>query len=177
MILPGNGAGDVFHANWYGWLHKKLNDLGGVICDLKNMPDPVGAKESIWLPFMKDELKVDVHTIIVGHSSGAAAAMRFAETNKVRGIILVSAYTSDLGDDLERKSGYFNRPWKWQKIKENFGWISQFASEDDPFLPWEEQMEVAKNLECDLHSYEDKGHFMSSVFPDLLSLVKKKAFE
>ena len=54
----------------------------------------------------------------------------------ISGIILVSAYTSDLGDDLEKKSGYFNRPWQWDKIKENTEFIVQFASTDDPFLPW-----------------------------------------
>ena len=43
---------------------------------------------------MKDNLKVDKETIIIGHSSGACAAVRFAEENKVAGIVLVGAYTS-----------------------------------------------------------------------------------
>jgi pimeloyl-ACP methyl ester carboxylesterase len=49
------------------------------------MPDPVGARESIWLPFMAGELGVGQDTVVVGHSSGAAAAMRFAETKRVAG--------------------------------------------------------------------------------------------
>ena len=49
---------------------------------------------SIWLPFMKENLLVDEETIIIGHSSGACAAVRYAEENKVAGIILVGAYTS-----------------------------------------------------------------------------------
>merc|ERR1719383_1676967 len=44
------------------------------------------ARKSIWLPFMKEELGVDDKTIIIGHSSGACAAVRFAEENKVFGI-------------------------------------------------------------------------------------------
>ena len=48
----------------------------------------------------------------------------------------MSAYVSDLGDDLEKQSGYFNRAWQWEKIKENTEFIVQFASTDDPFLPW-----------------------------------------
>ena len=43
----------------------------------------VSVFSSIWLPFMKDELGVDENTIIIGHSSGACAAVRFAETLKV----------------------------------------------------------------------------------------------
>ena len=42
------------------------------------------AKESIWLPFIKSELGGNEESIIVGHSSGAEAAMRYAENNKVR---------------------------------------------------------------------------------------------
>jgi predicted alpha/beta hydrolase family esterase len=46
---------------------------------MEDMPDPYEAKQSIWLPFMRDVLKADESSIIVGHSSGAEAAMRYAE--------------------------------------------------------------------------------------------------
>merc|ERR1712179_468552 len=85
---------------------------------LKNMPDPVTARRSIWLPFMKENLQVDEETIIIGHSSGACAAVRYAEENKVAGIILVGAYTSDLGDSTEAASGYFSDPWQWEKPRQ-----------------------------------------------------------
>ena len=42
---------------------------------MEDMPDPYEAKESIWLPFIRDKLKVDGNTIVVGHSSGAEAAV------------------------------------------------------------------------------------------------------
>uniref|UniRef100_A0A671KWV1 Uncharacterized protein n=1 Tax=Sinocyclocheilus anshuiensis TaxID=1608454 RepID=A0A671KWV1_9TELE len=54
-----------------------------VSCMLKNMPDPVTARESIWLPFMEKELKCDEETAIIRHSSGAAAAMSGACTVKI----------------------------------------------------------------------------------------------
>lgn len=171
VIIPGNGAGDVFHANWYGWLNKKLNNISNLSCELQNMPDPIYAKESIWIPFMEEKLKVDENTIIIGHSSGACAALRYAEQIKVNAIILVSAYTTDLGDRTEKASGYFNRPWQWETIKKNTKFICQFASSDDPFLPWNEQNEVAHNLNVDLKAFDDKGHFMSSTFPELLKLI------
>lgn len=43
------------------------------------------------------------------------------------GLVLVCAYTSDLGDETERLSGYFTRPWQWDKIKQNAGFIVQVA--------------------------------------------------
>ena len=30
VIVPGNGAGDVEHSNWYGWLRDKLREVGKV---------------------------------------------------------------------------------------------------------------------------------------------------
>lgn len=55
----------------------------GVKSILKNMPDPVVARESVWLPFMEKEMGCDADTVIVGHSSGAEAAMRYTELHKV----------------------------------------------------------------------------------------------
>ncbi|NP_001187815.1 serine hydrolase RBBP9 [Ictalurus punctatus] len=173
VIVPGNGSGDVEHSNWYGWVYKQINQISGVCCELRNMPDPVTARESIWLPFMEKELRCDEETLIIGHSSGAAAAMRYSETHKVFGIILVGAYTSDLGDENERKSGYFNRPWEWERIRANVKHIIQFGSTDDPFLPWDEQQEVADGLEVELHKYTDRGHFQNTHFPELISAAQK----
>ncbi|XP_073699971.1 serine hydrolase RBBP9 [Garra rufa] len=173
VIVPGNGAGNIEHCNWYGWAKKRINEIPDVSCALKNMPDPVTARESIWLPFMEKELKCDEETVIIGHSSGAAAAMRYAETHKVFSIILVGAYISDLGDENERESGYFSRPWEWEKIRANVKYIIQFGSTDDPFLPWKEQQEVADGLKADLHKYSDRGHFQNTAFPELIDAVKK----
>jgi len=174
VIIPGNGSGDVARSNWYGWANRKLNDIPGFSCTLKNMPDPITAKRSIWLPFMKDNLKVDEETIIIGHSSGACAAVRYAEENKVAGIVLVGAYTSDLGDSTEAASGYFSDPWRWELAKANVDWVVLFGSTDDPFLPWDEQEIVANSLGADLHKYTDRGHFMDQTFPELIKIVQDK---
>ncbi|KAI8469047.1 MAG: putative hydrolase rbbp9 [Monoraphidium minutum] len=171
VIVPGNGPGSVFQANFYGWLQQRLHKPPAITCVLRNMPDPVGARESVWLPFMRGELGCGADTVVVGHSSGAAAAMRLAEETRVAGLVLVSAYTTDQGDDLEARSGYFNRPWEWSKIRGNAGFVVQFGSTDDPFLPWSEQQEVADGLGAELHKFEDRGHFMNSRFPELAAAL------
>merc|ERR1712098_155553 len=101
-------------------------------------------------------------------------SVRYAEENKVAGIILVGAYTSDLGDSTEAESGYFTDEWRWEAAKANCGFIVLFGSTDDPFLPWSEQETVATSLEAELHKYEDRGHFMNSTFPELVNVVKQK---
>lgn len=69
-------------------------------------------------------------------------------------------------------SGYFNRPWQWEKIKANCRHIVQFGSTDDPFLPWSEQQEVAKGLAAELHKYTNRGHFQNTEFSELVSVVE-----
>ena len=153
---------------------QKLNEIDGFSCDLRNMPDPVTARRSIWLPFMKNELGVDEDTIIIGHSSGACAAVRYAEENKVAGLVLVGAYTSDLGDSTEAASGYFADEWRWEAARANSGFIHLFGSTDDPFLPWSEQETVATSLKAELHKYEDRGHFMDATLPEIITVIKER---
>ena len=157
-IIPGNGDGDVEECNWNKWVRNEIDKMPDLTAVLKNMPD----------------LKCDEDTVIIGHSSGAEAAMRYAEKYKVKGIVLVSAYHTDLGKDYEKISGYFSRPWEWDKIKENCGFIMQFGSTDDPFVPFEEQQEVADHLKSDLKKFEDQGHFLSIMFPELIEGLRDK---
>ena len=44
----------------------------------------------------------DANTVLVGHSSGAVAAMRLLEKTPLLGAVLVSACHTDLGDAGER---------------------------------------------------------------------------
>jgi hypothetical protein len=57
VILPGNGCTDVYESNWYGWLAERLQSMPSFFSEvvLRDMPDPIDAKESIWLPFMKGD--------------------------------------------------------------------------------------------------------------------------
>jgi len=66
---------------------------------------------------MEQQLNCDSNTVIIGHSSGAQAALRYAENHSVHGLVLVSACVTDLGDANEKASGYYNRPWQWEQVK------------------------------------------------------------
>jgi predicted alpha/beta hydrolase family esterase len=170
VILPGNGCFNVERANFYGSLRDALRAKVGdrVQVILQNMPDPDLARRSIWLPHMKS-LQVDEQTLVIGHSSGAVATMRFLEEAPMGAAILVGAYTSDLGIDSEIASGYFEGPWLWRAQRGNCRrQIVQFGSTDDPFLPVEEQDEVARELSAKYFRFSDRGHFMTSRVPELV---------
>jgi len=58
IILPGNGCTNTRGSNWYGWLADRLT-AAGIEVGIENMPDPMTARESIWLPFIREVLKAD----------------------------------------------------------------------------------------------------------------------
>ena len=100
----------------------------------QTFPDNVKARARFWLPYL-EELGADENTILIGHSSGAVAAMRYAETHRLLGSILVGVCHTDLGDSGEAESGYYSAPWQWERIRDNQQWIAIYHSTDDPLIP------------------------------------------
>lgn len=176
IFAPGNGGGGP-QDNWFPYLKAELEKLGVEVI-ASEFPDNIVARESSWVPFIRDVLKADEQTVIVGHSSGAIAALRFAEKQKILGSVLVGAYHTDLGLPMEKQSGYFNRPWDWNAIKSNQKWIIQFSSINDPWIPIEEARFVHDKLGTEYYEFLDQGHFGGDYnkleFPELFHALKKR---
>ncbi len=170
IFIHGNGgstAADI----WLPWLERELSRLGLVVIN-RTFPDNVKARAEFWLPFL-EELGADEHTILIGHSSGAVAAMRYAETHRLAGSVLVGVCHTDLGDSGEAASGYYRAPWQWQRIRENQPWIGIFNSVDDPCIPVAEARFVAAQLRCKYFEFSDRGHFVDSDLPEVLAFVRR----
>jgi len=138
-------------------LHEKLNNLK-IRSYCQNFPDPHHARRDRWVPFIRSLAEQEENSndvILVGHSSGAQAALRYAEEFQVYGCILVSATYSDLGDAHERASGYYpgrksngveENPYLFDKMKQNCQNWYQFHSDDDPFIPLREAEQIRDGL-------------------------------
>lgn len=172
VLIHGNGGGKA--TDWWFPQVKNFLEGSGIEVVARDFLDNQAAHESIWLPFLKDEIKADEKTILIGHSSGAVASMRYAEQNKIFGSVLVGACYTDTNDETEKESGYYNHPWDFEKIKSNQNWIVQFASTDDPYIPISEPRYIHEKLNTDYYEYADKGHFMITDFPEVIEVLKKK---
>jgi uncharacterized protein len=177
MIIPGNGNTEMTMC-WYPWVKKELEQLNLKVIAEK-MPDPVLARKEYWIPFIEEKIQRDENTILIGHSSGATAIMKYLETHKAQGAILVGGSYTDLGDENEKASGYFDEPWQWEVIKKNAEWILVFASTDDPYIPIEEARVIKDKLNATYFEYTDQGHFSDDYwnkkeFPELLNALKAK---
>ncbi len=172
VIIHGNGGCTGNHF-WIPWLRTELEKKGHVVL-APTMPDNVEAKASVWLPYMRDVLTCDKNTVIVGHSSGAVAAMRYAEEYKLLGSVLVGACYTDLGYESERLAGYYDAPWEWEQIKSNQEFVALFASSDDPYIPITEAQFIHDQLGGEYYEFADQGHFMNKHVPLLLETVSSK---
>lgn len=162
-------------ADWYPKIGSELENLG---VDFR-MPDLPGgefpqAKE--WLETLNDVIStIDKPLVLVGHSLGTRAALLYLEKyqRKTERVVLISTYrNSDNIENVkpERKDKYgnfFDHNIDIEKIKT----LSRFIimhSRDDDFIPYEQGVEMAEELEAELITYTDRGHFSN---PDNASFV------
>ncbi len=171
VLIHGNG-GSNSNDVWLPYAERELEKLGLEVIN-RTFPDNDKARAQYWLPFI-DELGADANTVIIGHSSGAVAAMRYAETHQILGSVLVGASHTDLGESSEKVSGYFDAPWDWDAIRRNQRFIIQFASPTDPYIPIAEARFIAKHLRTKYFELPKRGHFEDNTFPELIDTLKKE---
>lgn len=176
ILIHGNGGGKSSD-NWLPYVKSHLESFGLEVLAV-DFPDNDLARKSIWIPFLKDSLKADKKTVVIGHSSGAVCAMRYAEKYPLFGSVLIGACYTDLGFEKERLSGYYNEAWNWKTIRNNQKWIIQFASTDDPWIPIEESRHIHDMLQTDYYEFTDRGHFGGDrevkEFKECVSVINKK---
>lgn len=157
---------------WCGWLKGELDKLG-IDNFFETFPDSIMARSEYWLPFLKNHVKAGENDIIVGWSSGAVAAMRYAEDVKIKGSILISPSHTDLSDPLEKQSGYFDRSWRWDAIRNNQEKITLVYGDDDLYIPQEQFEYIADQLRAEPVKIHNGGHFLEqTTFPELLEKIK-----
>lgn len=170
IMIHGNGGGTAYEG-WFPQVQRDFEAAGHEVI-ARTFPDNVKARAKYWLPYI-EELGADPQTILIGHSSGAVAAMRYAESHSLLGSVLVGACYTDLGEASERISGYYDVPWDWDAIKQHQSWILQFASPTDPYIPISEARFIQKQLSTKYFELPKRGHFEDREFPELTKAVLK----
>lgn len=119
--------------------------------------------------------------VLVGHSSGAQAALRYAELYEISGCVLVSATYSDLGDSHERASGYYPQltadgkeinAYDFETMRKNCPEWHQYHSNDDPFIPLHEAEQIRDGLKLSSNYFmlPGRSHFFE-FSPEILESV------
>jgi|SRR5580698_2951889 predicted alpha/beta hydrolase family esterase len=174
VLIPGN-AGATVDGIWFPYLRRELEQRGYQVV-AQTFPDPIKGRMRYWLPYLTDVIRPDDRTVIVGHSSGALAALRYAESAPLLGTFAIAGHHTDCGFELERRSGFFDQPWDWDAIRRNQRFIVQFHSADDPWIPVAVARELHRLTGSRFTLMEGMGHFGSydqkmEEFPELLEAV------
>lgn len=179
LILHGTDGSP--ESNWFMWLKEQLENDGYKIWlpQLPNSkePDPVEYNK---LLLNNPEFQFNEQTIIIGHSSGAVAALHLLQNlplnTQIEKCYLVSAFIDNLGwDSLDK---LFVEPIDFNRLKNNCDKFVIIHSDNDPYCPLEHAQKLVKELDGELVVIPGQGHFNTefgpqySKFPELLNLVR-----
>ena len=166
--------------HWFPWLKKELEqyDMDVTVFDMPNADAP-NAQE--WDTYLDDNIvPCNEHTILIGHSLGCIALLRYlnrqADTLKIHGLALVSGFSEPLSilpelDLFAKDKIHFDKIIKMAEHR------LAFAATNDTIVAREYTDKLAKQLDAKLVFVENGGHFIDeegcTEFPALLDELSK----
>ncbi|HCB35243.1 MAG TPA: hypothetical protein DEP25_01225 [Candidatus Taylorbacteria bacterium] len=167
--------------HWFPWLALELKARSFDVSapQMPHAPKP-GVKE--WLEFLKEYVgKPDKDTYFVGHSLGCIALVRYIEllpkTARVGGCVFVAGFSGRI--NVPEISEFYSLPFNPEKAKTRCDKFVMIFSDNDPYVPMEKSLEMAKQLGAKTILERGKGHFCASdgvtALPGALSAVLKMA--
>jgi len=159
-----HGYGGNGKENWFPWLKEKLEKNNyNVIVPV--FPTPEGQSLESWKKiFEKYKKYVNEDTEYVGHSAGCLLIMKLMENIKAKNIYLASIFDRALhiegyADIDEKNSSFYDNGIGYEKIRKNCKSIKTYLSKNDPYIPFEHQMEVSNSLNAKKTIFDNAGHF------------------
>jgi predicted alpha/beta hydrolase family esterase len=176
ILMHGKGTDPT--KKWYPWFAKEVKDLGidFLAPTLPNSDDP---SIDEWVMEL-EKTKPDQDTILVGHSRGGVAILRWLEklpiNKKVRKVILIASNSGSSAkrNKTENNKGFYTEGgFNFEKIKSHCDNFVIFHSRDDEWVPFEAGEENARGLNAKFLRFDDRGHFGRKVvtIPELLQEI------
>lgn len=174
---------------WLPWLKGELEQKG-IEVHVPQMPNADEPNIDSWVPYLSGlVLTPDADTYFVGHSIGVQTILRYLETInvKVGGVIGVAGFyelAPDFVEDPEDAAiaePWLTRPMDDDKIRENANKIVAFFSDNDPYVPINNEKLFQNRLNAETQIIKGKGHMgrydmleAPMVLDELLKLINNK---
>ncbi|MCB8882316.1 serine hydrolase family protein [Acidisoma cellulosilytica] len=162
IILHGAHGGP--DTNWFPWLHAGL-EAEGIAVLRPRFPTPEGQSLAAWLDVFDRTLEplAAAQTVLVGHSLGAAFALRLVEraAAPIAGLFLAAGFAGALGlpDYDPINQSFFASEFDWPGIRARKGAACRcWAADDDPYVPLARSQEIATRLAAPLDIIPGGGH-------------------
>lgn len=163
--------------NWFPWLGRELERLGYAVT-IPDMPHTAEPDPGEWVSILKGLVgKPDGETVLIGHSLGAHAVMRYLEQNGVIGLAaLVSPWPNPNAIKDSKYSRTANRWMKtdpdWESIRKNSEAIIAMFSTDDPFVMMESAKLFKDKLSAQIIIGKERGHIIGEQLPEILECIR-----
>lgn len=168
--------------HWFPWLTLELK-ANRFEVSAPQMPHARKPKVKEWLEFLKEYVgKPDTGTYFVGHSLGCITIARYLETlpakTQVGGSVFVAGFSGRL--NIPEISEFYSFPFDAEKARTHSDKFVMIFSDNDPYVPMEKSLEMARQFGAKTILERGKGHFcasdgvtaLPSVLASLLSLAK-----
>lgn len=158
---PGNA--------WFPWLKKELETKGFRVI-IPQLPDTENPRIKKWVPKLAEVTGIpDENTYFVGHSMGNQTIARYLESLpegiKVGGAVFVAGFfkhitnTDNTPAETETRKHWLEAPSDLNKVKSHLPKSVAIFSDDDPFVPLDNQDDFRNKLGSRIIIGHAKNHF------------------
>lgn len=170
--IHGYGSSPAMH--FWPWLTNELKRRGHEVL-VPALPDPENPDPEAWTKALVESARVLTdEDIIVGHSLGGAAALRFLEAAEARttpkACVLISApwFIKD-----DRFRGFFLSDLDHDVLMWRASRFAVIHAKNDHVIPVDHAQKYAQVFHAALTTPETGGHFQDPIQPLLLDLIEK----
>lgn len=157
---------------WFPWLKRELEARGFEV-SIPQMPEAQKPRIHHWVPAIANAVGIaDVQTYFVGHSLGCQAIARYCESLpegvKVGGAVFVAGFfkrLTGLEDNAEVQKTdrhWLDTPFDFTKVKNHLPKSAAIFSDDDPFVPLDNQDDFRDKLGSEIILEHGQKHFSGS---------------
>lgn len=157
---------------WFPWLKMELESRGFAVF-VPQLPNAEEPRINNWVPALKEAVGVaDDQTVFVGHSMGCQTIARYLEILqadvKVGGAVFVAGFFKRLSnledDDVVRDVAdeWLKTPIDLGKVQSHLYRAVAIFSDNDPYVPIDNQEEYHDKLGAKVIIEHEKGHFSGS---------------
>ena len=167
--------------NWLPWMKKEFEEAGHRVI-IPTFPHSNTPTLDEWMQEMERyEKQVDEGSIFVGHSLGAAFALRLTENMHqcILGSFLVAPVWEVMGNSYDTLMLTFTTaPYDWMKVKSHCKSFFVIQGEGDPYISLAKSQTLQKNLGATLMIIPNGKHLNTTAgfreFPQLRDAILRE---
>lgn len=147
-ILVLHGWNSNSREGWFPLVKNEFEPLGYNVI-IPDLPGNYFPEYEGWLKAI-DDSKPDENSVLIGHSLGGVAILKYLERVEVPVKQVVLAATPIECMHFDQISHFFKEDFNWKKIRENADKINLIYETDDPLVPLEHGQKLADKLDAHL---------------------------